>query len=239
MPAPHRRDGASPPTAAPPLPPPAPPRLWPETRKQNKDTSSSDKRASHNEQILFQSRWEKIRGARLSVSSAWRDGEWKQPLKQPRETGGRAHGNTSSTACTLLLAVTWLGGALGHPKSLPDGGFGCQRQQAGVWWALERKAHLTPRCLAGLYLWFHVDLMCRAWSYRFHMPIPEKQTTCFCSFPPCPVYLGFCQKWSKSFWQKYPSQSPSSGLEGCILLSAGIFFFIPWANTVNPTARHE
>lgn len=31
-PAPHRRDGASPPTAAPPLPPPAPPRLWLETR---------------------------------------------------------------------------------------------------------------------------------------------------------------------------------------------------------------
>lgn len=86
-------------------------------RKQNKeDTSPSDKRASYNEQILFQSRWEKIRGARLSVSSAWRDGGWKQPLKQPREAGGRAHGNTSSTACTLLLAVTLLGGAPARPK---------------------------------------------------------------------------------------------------------------------------
>ena len=58
-PAPHRWDGALPPTAAPHLPPPAPPRLWPVRvkRKQNKEeTPSSDKKASHNEQILFQSR---------------------------------------------------------------------------------------------------------------------------------------------------------------------------------------
>lgn len=118
-PAPHRWDRASPLMAVLQLPPLAPPRLWllRVKRKQNKEeTPSSDKRAPHNEQILFQSRWEKIRGAPLSVSSAWRDGEWKQPLKQPNEAGGQACGNTSSTACTLLLAVTLLGRALEYLK---------------------------------------------------------------------------------------------------------------------------
>lgn len=87
-----------------------------ETKRHKEETCSSGKRASHNEEIRFQSRWEKIRGPPLSVNSTWKDGEWKQPLKQPPEAGGRAGGKTSSKACTLLLAVTLLRGPLGYLK---------------------------------------------------------------------------------------------------------------------------
>lgn len=121
-PAPHRWDGASPPTATLQLPPPAPSRLWPVRvkRKQNKEKAPSfAERLSHNEQILFQSRWDKNK--RSSFISQLSLERWiMKAFETTHKAGGRARGNACSTACStagiLLLTVTLLGGALRYPK---------------------------------------------------------------------------------------------------------------------------